>query len=100
MQLLSRAADRSRLSDPNEPLLTMQPPDLATRVTELEILLTHFQRELGDLNALIREQQRTIDSMKRQLAQFIESPPQHNAALDLPSSPFEVDGSLAPQSDE
>ena len=43
---------------------------LAARVTELEVLLTHMQRTLHDLDAVALDQQRQLDKLAQQLARM------------------------------
>ena len=43
---------------------------LATRVTELEVLLTHMQRTLHDLDSVALDQQRQLDKLAQQLARM------------------------------
>jgi uncharacterized coiled-coil protein SlyX len=44
-------------------------------VTQLEILVTHLQRELAEFNQVTIDQQRQIDALSRQLARFGERIP-------------------------
>ena len=41
---------------------------LTQRVTELEVLLTHMQRTLHDLDQVVIDQQKQIDKLAQQLA--------------------------------
>jgi uncharacterized coiled-coil protein SlyX len=41
---------------------------LAARVVELETLLTHFQRTLGELDEVVLAQQKRIDGLERKIA--------------------------------
>ena len=49
----------------------MATKQLADRVTELEILVTHLQRELAELNQVATDQQRQIDALGRQVTRLL-----------------------------
>jgi uncharacterized coiled-coil protein SlyX len=60
--------------------------DLEPRMTELEIALAHQERLIGELNAVVIEQQTTIatlraelDRLKEQVAQILAEEPLENA---------------------
>lgn len=40
------------------------------RVVELELLVTHLERDLGALNSVLSAQQREIDSLKRLISRL------------------------------
>jgi SlyX protein len=40
------------------------------RLTELEILVTHLQRELADMHSVLLEQQKQLDQLHRVLARL------------------------------
>ena len=44
-----------------------QPERLAARVTELEELLTHFERTVQDLNEVLLQVQNRLDTLERRL---------------------------------
>lgn len=58
---------------------------LEDRVTDLEILLTHQQRHLADLNEVLLEQQRAIEMLKRTIARLSERSPTEPSEPDAPS---------------
>ncbi len=43
---------------------------LEERVVELELLVTHLERDLGTLNSVLSEQRKEIDALKRLLSQL------------------------------
>lgn len=49
---------------------TTPPPDLAARVTELEMLFTHLQQTVQELNGVLLEQGRSLDQLSAQLARL------------------------------
>lgn len=52
----------------------MSMPDrLTDRVTELEVLFTHLQRSVQDLDKVILDQQKQIDALRGQLARLMTS---------------------------
>ncbi len=69
----------------------MTPHDLlANRVTELEILILHMQRELAELNGVVLEQRRELDRLQGKLDQVghrlttIEEGPETDPADERP----------------
>ena len=58
--------------------------DLEARVIDLEILLTHQQRDLAELNAQLIEQRRLIELLQRQIGRLESqhSPEQAEASPD------------------
>ncbi len=58
--------------------------DLEARVIDLEILLTHQQRDLAELNAQLIEQRRLIEMLQRQIGRLESqhSPEQAEAGAD------------------
>lgn len=47
--------------------------DLEARIMDLEILLTHQQRDLADINGQLLEQRRIIEQLQRQLGRMQET---------------------------
>jgi SlyX protein len=67
--------------------MTAPDPQLA-RLTELEILVTHLQRELADMHSVLLGQQKELDEVRRVLARLdnrvntLEEPDEGRNALD------------------
>lgn len=62
----TRAAERS-LDSMSEHSWETQLERLTTRVSDLEVLFTHLQRTVGELDQVILAQQRQIDGLERKL---------------------------------
>ena len=43
---------------------------LEERVVELELLVTHLERDLGSLNSVVRDQQSELDALKRLISRL------------------------------
>lgn len=59
---------------------------LEDRVVELELLVTHLERDLGTLNAVLSDQQNVIDVLKRSITRLDD----HVARLTDDDEPRDV----------
>jgi len=47
----------------------MNTPDVSSRVTDLEILVTHLQRDIEDLHQVVLEQQKELEQLRSVISQ-------------------------------
>jgi uncharacterized coiled-coil protein SlyX len=50
------------------------PETLATRLSEVEFLFTHLERQVADLNRVVLDQQARLDSLTREVRAMQRSP--------------------------
>jgi uncharacterized coiled-coil protein SlyX len=58
---------------------SVDPEQLAIRLTNLEMLFTHLERQAAELNRIVVDQGRKIEQLEKQLQQ-VPSPPVEDAA--------------------
>jgi uncharacterized coiled-coil protein SlyX len=59
---------------PHEPANGPAPPDLAERIMNLEMLFTHLERTLADLNTVLLEHGRRLDDLHARLERMQSQP--------------------------
>ncbi len=64
-----------------EPTNPQALPDLAERITNLEMLFTHLERTLADLNTVLLEHGRRLDELHARFERM-QSQPEPSAEVD------------------
>jgi uncharacterized coiled-coil protein SlyX len=66
--------------------------DLQARLTDLELLFTHLQRDVGEMNRVLIQQQKTIESLRRELSSMQA---RHRLLGPAPEGEIDPDDGLA-----
>ena len=68
---------------------TPNPAELTTRTTELEVLFTHLQKTMQELNQVILQQGRQLDRLQAQMTQLTADYRAVSAGPPLERNPLE-----------
>ena len=60
----------------------VDPEQLATRLTNLETLFTHLERQLAELNRIVVDQSWKIEQLEKQLQRLLSPPEENESEVD------------------
>lgn len=92
--------DIASFVSPQRASVLMPSRDLEARIVELEILLTHQQRDLADMSRQLIEQRQFIDALQQRLAHLEGELPKPAAQQQSPASLYDDLGDVGRLPDE